>query len=106
MQKGAETFIEDKTEEILSSPSYKDLDESDKNELREEIKAHLERMVIEIFINRLSSDQAKELNKLARKDGKRALRKLREFSFSSPDLAKDLEETLNKEVEKFKSLKS
>ena len=104
--KNVENYIEKKTEEILSSPSYQNLDNKKEEKLRTEINNHLEKMVIETFINRLTDEQAQELNDLMQRKPKRAHDKLRKLAFSTPDLAEDIESRIEKEVKKFKSLKS
>ncbi|MGM0439062.1 MAG: hypothetical protein ACQEP3_01350 [Patescibacteria group bacterium] len=106
MEENLENFIDKKVEEILASPSYKNIEEDKRKSLKKEIQDHLERMVIETFVNRLSEEEAEDLNKLMQKDGSRAHKKLKELAFSTPELANDLEQRINREVEKFKSLKS
>ncbi len=101
-----DNYIDKKTEEILSSPSYKNLTDKKKEKLQTEISNHLEKMVIETFINRLTDEQAEELNNLMQRKPKRAHEKLKELAFSTPELAEDVQARLQKEVEKFKSLKS
>ena len=100
-----ENYIIKKVESILTSPSYSSLSGEKKEEMRAKMENHLERMVIETFINRLTDEEAEKLNDLMKRKPKEAHEKLKELSFSRPELAKDIEERLDREVKKFKSLK-
>lgn len=104
MEKKIENYIDTKVKEIISSPSYKDIKEEKRNSLEKDINLHLEKIVIETFINRLSNEEAEELNLSIKKNPEEALEKLRKMAFLTPNLAEDLEKRLTKEVEKFKSL--
>ncbi len=95
-----EDFIEKKVEEVLSSTPYQNISEEKRAELRVKINKHLEGVVLETFINRLSDEEAEEL--LNAKEDK--LKVLRRLAGSNPDLAKDIEQRVEKEVETFKSL--
>jgi len=101
-----ENYIIKKVEEILTSTCYSSLSSEKKEEMRSKMENHLEKMVIETFINRLTDEQAEKLNNLMQRKPKKAHEKLKELAFSTPDLAEDIESRIEKEVEKFKSLKS
>ena len=104
--KNVENYIIKKVEEILRSPSYSSLSNEKKEQMRSKMENHLERMVIETFINRLTDEQAEKLNNLMERKPKEVHSKLRKLAFSTPDLAEDIQSRIETEVEKFKSLKS
>ena len=101
---GVENYIENKTEEIISSPSFQNIEEEKKKSLRKKINTHLNRMVIETFVNRLDERDARRLTNLIKNSPEKAKKELDKLAASTPDLAKDLEQRIDKEAEKFKSL--
>ena len=101
-----ENYIIKKVEEILSSPSYSSLSNEKRERMRSKMENHLEKMVIETFINRLTDEQAEKLNDLMQRKPRETHDKLRKLAFSTPDLAKDIQSRIEKEVEQFKSLNS
>ena len=103
--KNVENYIQNKVEEILNSPTFISIPEEKKGRMRSKMENHLEMMVIETFINRLTTDQAEKLSSLIERKPEEASQKLREFASSNPGLADDLQERIEREVEQFKSLK-
>lgn len=101
---GIENYIEKKTDEIISSPSYSNLSEEKKSSLEKKITTHLNRMVIETFVNRLDERDAKRLSNLIKNSPEKAKKELNKLAASTPCLAEDLEKRIEKEVKQFKSL--
>lgn len=106
MEKKIENYLEQKVKEVINSPGYSSLSDEKKNSLEKKITVHLNRMVIETFVNHLSEENAQKLSNLTKNDPSEAIKKINELAFSTPDLAESLEKRINKEVEKFKSLNS
>ncbi len=102
--KNVDNYILEKVEEILNSPSYASLSDEEKEQMRLKIESHLEKLVLETFVNRLSEYEAKKLNNLLKESPEEAYQKLGEFTTSDPELADDLEKRLTREVDRFKSL--
>ncbi len=106
METKVENYINSKVEEILNSPGYKSLTTEKQKKLKKKITIHLKRMILETFVNNLSEEDAQKLSNLVENDPSKAIKKISEMAFSTPDLAEELEKRINKEAEKFKSLHS
>lgn len=106
MSQPLDNLIEDKVEEILSSPSYQSLDNKKREELQLKIEEHLKILILESFVNRLNERQSQKIINLLENNPEEAYKKIREFSVKNEALVEDLEPRINREVEKFKSLKS
>ena len=101
---GVENYIEQKTEEIISSPSFQAIEEEKKKSLKKKINTHLNRMVIETFVNRLDERDARRLTNLIKNSPEKARKELGELAASTSGLSEDLEQRIDKEAKKFKSL--
>ena len=97
-------FIQKKTDDILSSPGYQDLTEDEREKLGEKIEDHLEFLILETFVNRITEEEAKRIISLLEDDKERAYKEIRKVSVKNEALIEDLESRINREVEMFKSL--
>lgn len=96
-------YIETSVKGVLDSPGYLTLGGDEREKLTESLKEHFGDMILETFMNRLTDDQAKEVqNNLS--NPSILEEKFAEYAAQIPELAQDIEDRLGREAEMLKSL--
>lgn len=99
------TPVEDAVKKVMEAASAAGLSEQEQKSLREKAEEHFNSLVIETLLNRLTDEQAGELERSVQ-EGKGVERKVRELAASVPGLSRDMEDRLDRETEAFIELLS
>jgi len=96
-------LIESLIDDLMAGPGYKDLSAEKKTAMADKLRGHIEGLIIESFINRLTEEQAKELRELL--TSPEALEeKFEVYAATIPGLAQDVEGRIRREFEMLKAL--
>ena len=101
MNKKLDLFIDSFVTGVLTDPKLADLSAEEKGSYKQKLHDHFSKLILDTLFNRLSPEQLAEVEKV--KNNQVALEnKLEEYAASMPELARDIEERLNREFEAMK----
>lgn len=101
MDQKIQAYIESLALEVLQSPNMANLPEDQKNAQAELIRNHLNNIVLDTVIDKLTPDQLNQIKDLPAESPQMA-DKLEQFSSQIPFLITEIERRLNEETEKLK----
>lgn len=101
MDEKLDAYIESLVSEIMADPGLNNLPQQEKDQYAQRLRDHFNKLIMDTLLNRLSPEQLSEIEKI--KDQPELLEdKIEEYAASVPNLAQDIEERLNREVEAMK----
>lgn len=101
MDEKLDAYIESLVLGIMADPELSNLPQQEKDQYAQRLRDHFNKLIMDTLLNRLSPEQLAEIEKL--KDNQEEMEnKIEEYAASVPNLAKDIEERLNREVEAMK----
>lgn len=98
-----ESYIESLVLKVLQTQSMGNLDEGQRGEYTQKLRDHFNEVIFETLLNNLSPEQLNTLKNLGL-GSIQAQNKIEEYSSLIPSFSTKLENALNQEVEKFKSM--
>lgn len=101
MDQKIQAYIESLVLEVLQSPNMANLPEDQKNAQAEKIRNHLNNVVLDTVIDKLTPDQLNQIKDLPAESPQMADR-LEQFSSQIPFLITDIEKKLNEEAQNIK----
>ena len=101
MDEKLDAYIESLVLGIMADPGLNILPQQEKDQYAQKLRDHLHKLILDTLLNRLSPEQLAEIEKI--KDNQEEMEnKIEEFAISIPNLAQDMEDRLNREVEMMK----
>lgn len=101
MDEKLDAYIESLVLGIMADPELSNLPQQEKEQYKQKLRDHFHSLIIDTLLNRLEPEQLSEIEKI--KDQPQVLEeKIEEFAASVPNLARDIEERLAREVEAMK----
>jgi hypothetical protein len=95
--------VETLIQELLASSTYGAMSVKDKEETADTLRGHVERLILETFLNRLDDEKVKELRGLMN-DSEKMEEKFTEYAALIPGLAEDIEERVKREFQVLKAI--
>lgn len=101
MDEKLDAYIESLVLGIMVDPELSNLPQQEKEQYQQKLRDHFHSLIIDTLLNRLAPEQLSEIEKI--KDQPELMEeKMEEYAASVPNLAKDIEERLTREVEAMK----
>ncbi len=101
MDQKLDAYIESLVLGIMADPGLNVLPQEEKDQYTQKLRDHFHKLILDTLLNRLSPEQQAEIGKL-KENQEEMENKIEEFAISIPNLAQDIEERLNREVEAMK----
>ena len=89
---------------IINSEQYLELEKKERNSLEKKLTEHFQMLIIESFINRLSSEEAEKITEITKRESEETSKIINQ-ALQKPEFLKDVKARLKREIEVFKSLK-
>lgn len=97
MDQKVNEVLDNMVSQVLASDMYVNLPEDQKSSLAPKIRTHLNGVIIDTMVDRMSDEQLNAIKDLPA-DSREMEDKIEKFATAMPNLAQDLEEKLNQAV--------
>lgn len=101
MDQKLDAYIESLVLGIMADPGLNILPQQEKDQYAQRLRDHFNKLIMDTLLNRLAPEQLAEIEKL-KENPQELENKIEEYAASTPNLAQDIEDRLNREFETMK----